>query len=199
MYPPLRAAKAKVDPGREDLKTLRENIGTLLERNPYRVEVEFDRKTGWHVAYARIVQEPEPDLAVLVGSAAYQFHSALNLIAWELAARKIGRKKVETKDVKRDIAFPISERRQDFHSLRIIRKASVSKPAIAALEGVQPYMSPHMRRGPRPTRCFLSRNSRTPTSMRARRRIWPDQDAGRSLEVEPGRSPEPNGRAAAGG
>jgi hypothetical protein len=92
MYPPLRAAKAEVDPGREDLKTLRENIGTLLERNPYRVEVEFDRKTGWHVAYARIVQEPEPDLAVLVGSAAYQFHSALNLIAWELAARKIGRK-----------------------------------------------------------------------------------------------------------
>jgi hypothetical protein len=152
-YPALVAAEAKWNRGGEDLKALHERIARVLKGQPYQIEVKFDRESGWHTAYARVAEKPLPDLSVLVGATAYQFLSALNLIVWELAARKVGRRKVFTEGIRRDIAFPISAKPADFESLRLHRY--VSKQATARLRGVQPYMGPHGPGGPREHPLFL--------------------------------------------
>jgi len=141
-YSALLASRAKWNRGVEDLDALEERIGQVSKGNPYGIDVEFDRKTGWHTAYTRIRQLPPPDLSVLIGAAAYQFLSALNLIVWELAERKIGRHKINDRRIANDIAFPIASKSKDFESLRLVTQAYVSKPAIARLRGVQPYSGP---------------------------------------------------------
>lgn len=138
-YPALVAARAKWERGVEELDALDKRIRAVKKRHPYGVDVEFDRKTGWHTAYARIREQPPPDLSVLVGSAAYQFLSALNVIVWDLAERKLGRHKINEGRIANDISFPITRRPADFESLRLIRQAYVSKKAITRLGEVQPY------------------------------------------------------------
>jgi hypothetical protein len=152
-YPALIAAKAKWDRAAKDLKALNEDLNRFIKTEPYRFEVEFETESGWHVAYARIAEETPPALSVLVGDAAYQMLSALNLIAWELAARKVGRRKINQPEIRRDIAFPIAEKPADFESLRLLRY--VSKPAIARLRGTQPYNRVHGPKGPRQHTLFL--------------------------------------------
>jgi hypothetical protein len=138
-YPALVAARAKWERGVKHLDALDERIRQVGKSNPYRVEVQFDRKTGWHTAYARIAEQPPPDLSVLAGEAAYQFLSALNVIVWELAERKLGRHKINENRIFNDISFPITTKPADFESLRLIRQAYVSKKAITRLRGVQAY------------------------------------------------------------
>jgi hypothetical protein len=141
-YSALLASHAKWDRGVKNLDALEERAGEVAERDPYGIDIEFDRKTGWHTAYARIRELPPPDLSVLIGGAAYQFLSALNLVVWELAERKIGRHKINEGRIANDIAVPIARKPEDFESLRLVTQAYVSKPAIARLRGVQPYSGP---------------------------------------------------------
>lgn len=138
-YPALVASHAKWYRGAKHLDALEERIGEVDKMHPYRIEVELDRETGWHTAYARIKELPPPDLSVLVGAAAYQFLSALNLIVWDLAERKLGRHKINEGRIANDIAFPITRRPEDFESLRLVTQAYVSKKAITYLGRVQAY------------------------------------------------------------
>jgi hypothetical protein len=146
VYGALEAAKAKWDRGFEDFKRLQLNTGRFVKSNPYRIAIEFEAETGWYVAYTRMVEQVPPLFSVLVGSISYQCLSALNLTAWELAARKIGRRKIE--QVKDDIFFPMAKTGGDFKSLRLISKPYVSKQAVAGLRAVQPYSTQHGPRGP---------------------------------------------------
>jgi hypothetical protein len=148
-YPALVAARAKWDRGVKDLEALEQRVREVSSRHPYGVDVEFDRKTGWHTAYARIRELPPPDLSVLVGSATYQFLSSLNLIVWDLAERKIGRHAINEGRVANDISFPIALKPADFDSLRLITRGYVSKKAVARLRGVQPYSGPNPAEAPR--------------------------------------------------
>lgn len=145
-YPALVAAKAKWDRGVKDLDALEKRVRAVRKGDLYRLEIDFDRETGWHSVYARIKGMPPPGLSVLAGNMAYQCLSALNLIAWDLAVKEIGPKRVG--EVFRDIAFPISAKRNDFTSLRMVKHGYVSADAIAALDGVQPYNGPHGPTGP---------------------------------------------------
>ncbi|HEX8743965.1 MAG TPA: hypothetical protein VF712_12600 [Thermoleophilaceae bacterium] len=147
-YPALVAARAKWDRGVKDLDRLEERIRQVNKGNPYRVEVQFDRQTGWHSAYVRIVEQPPPDLSVLVGEAAYQFLSALNVIVWELAERKIGRHKINQGRIANYVSFPITKRPKDFKSLLLVSQSLVSKKAITRLDGVQAYRGPDPQRFP---------------------------------------------------
>lgn len=148
MYGALEAAKAKWDRGLEDFQGLKLDCGRFLKRDPYRSSVEFEAESGWYVAYSRMVEKAPPDFSVLVGSIAYQCLSALNVIAWELAARKTGRRKILQKHIQRDISFPIAVRPQDFESLRLFTQSYVGKKATAGLRGVQPYKTRHGPGGP---------------------------------------------------
>lgn len=143
--PALQAALAKADRAVEHFETLKTRLGELLDRKPYRVPVEFEPETGWHVAYMRVLEEPPLGLAVIVGEIAYQQLSALNLIAWELAIRHCGRETAECNA--RLIQFPIATCEEDFRSSRVLR--FVSEHTATVFEELQPYRGFHGKKGPR--------------------------------------------------
>ena len=96
LNPALVASGEKLRRASEHLDAVASEIVAFRNRNPYRITVQFERDTGWWVATARISEEPGPRLSVLVGEVAYAHLSALNHLVWELAARKVGRRKVST-------------------------------------------------------------------------------------------------------
>jgi hypothetical protein len=155
VYHALIAAKAKWDRGYEDLQTLKADTDRFAKREPYKIPVKLDGKSGWHIARLQVVEEPPPDLSVLVGAIAYQCLSALNLIAWELAARKIGRRKIFAPEIRRDISFPIAQCSKDFRSLRLVTQGYVSKQAVTAFDSVQPYSTRYGPGGPTHHDLFL--------------------------------------------
>jgi hypothetical protein len=59
-YPVLAASRAKWQRGVEDLDALEKRIRQVRKGHPYGIKVDFDRKTGWHTAYARIREQPPP-------------------------------------------------------------------------------------------------------------------------------------------
>ena len=147
MYQPLEAAHAKVGRAVKDLEALRDDAERFLEGNPYFIAVEFDGETGWHSAVAQVAEEPPPRLSVLVGSVAYQLLSALNLLTWRLAVRKLGARATEA--VKNEIQFPVAFSPNHFANLKLVKNAHVSKQALTVLERLQPYNGHHGPTGAR--------------------------------------------------
>lgn len=138
MYPTLQAASAKLDRASKDNHTAQTEARALVNRQPYRISVDFEPETGWHVARVKIVEEPGPALAVLYSAVAYQCRSALNLIVWELASRKVGRRKLAAnRHLAGQVQFPIATSPEKFLSNSV--RAHISKPALTIIEGLQPY------------------------------------------------------------
>lgn len=134
---PLAGAEVKLNRAREHLKRLRSESAEFLEGDPYRLIVEFDPKSGWHFVKARIVEEAPVELGVTVGEFAYECISALNHVAWQLAARKRGRIAVEK--IKREVQFPVALSPQAFEKEPLIARGHISKAAVAVLHELQPY------------------------------------------------------------
>jgi hypothetical protein len=70
-----------------------------------------------------------------VGSIAHQGYSALNHIAWALAARKLGTSKALAN--RRQLDFPICDSEAEFKRLKVLKH--VSRQAAQKFEGLQPY------------------------------------------------------------
>jgi hypothetical protein len=107
-HPVLKAAEAKLRHAFEDLHALRTNRAAFLKACADPLTVEFDRGSGWWIAKIGVVEEPPPDLSVLVGDIAYQCLSAFNHIVWELAARKIGRRRITDKRIREHVQVPVA-------------------------------------------------------------------------------------------
>jgi hypothetical protein len=132
------AAEAKFNRALHNLQTLNNKAELFLsDPKPWRIPVEFEPDTGWHVARLQIIEEPGPELGVLVGDIAYQLLSALHQVAWELVVRKLGKKRAEC--VKRRIDFPLAQKEADFRSTYKVLLQSVSGRAVTRLERAQPY------------------------------------------------------------
>lgn len=144
--PAWKAAQAKLGRAREHLDTLGVDIADLRERNVYSVTVHREADSGWWIAKARINEEPSPRLSVIVGEIAYECLSALNHLTWELAARKVGRKKII--NIKNQVQFPVALKPSAFASNSLVTGRLVSKRALAIIEGLQPYKGGHGPRGP---------------------------------------------------
>lgn len=147
-HPSLKAAQAKLALATEHLQTFKTEVSRVEESSPYRLTVDFNAQSGWWVATADVSDEPGPDLGVLIGAIAYQCLSALNILVWELAARKVGSRRIHTDSIRRHVSIPVTVREQDFASLPLISKHWVSVPATAALRRLQPYAGPHGPSGP---------------------------------------------------
>lgn len=141
MHPALGAAFAKTTRALEHLNTVEREIDEFLERNPFRIAVNFQPDSGWHVATFQIIEHPPPRLSVVVGEIAYECLSALNHLTWELACRKVGRRRVMA--VKRSVQFPLAESPTHFAKLALVKQGLVSQQAVAVMEGLQPYHGPH--------------------------------------------------------
>jgi hypothetical protein len=133
--------EAKMRRAREHHQALGSEIAAFIKRNPYRVAVEFEPQSGWHIAYLRVIEEPPLHISVLAGEFAYQCVSALNHIVWELAARKLGRKRVF--DYKNGIQFPVTSSKEWFHKQALVHKGYVSRASLAVIEELQPYKGRH--------------------------------------------------------
>lgn len=134
---PLDGAEAKVARAWEHRKALRAEISRFLKTDPYPVVVDLDPQTGWHVARLRVLKEPPLLFSIIAGEMAYEYVSALNHLVWELAARKLGRKKVWK--YRMGIQFPIAASPESFLKPVLVRKQYVSKRALAIIESLQPY------------------------------------------------------------
>jgi hypothetical protein len=139
VHPALEAANAKRDRAREHVESLEDEADEFLGGYPYRVEVVSnpDPEVTWHTAKLKIVKEPPPRLSVLVGEVAYECISALNHLVWELATRKLGKRKVVK--LKRVIQFPVSKSPVHFADQPLVKKRLVSAPALAKIERLQLY------------------------------------------------------------
>ena len=145
MSHPLDGPRAKHERAIEHVESLNFEVEQFLAREPHRVTVEFEPETGWHVARFQIFEYPPPELGVLAGEAAYNCLSALNHIAWELAGRKLGwRNLAANKTLARGVQFPIATSPSGFQSHAIVHHRYVSKQALAVMEGLQPYNTPHI-------------------------------------------------------
>jgi hypothetical protein len=134
---PLDGAQRKIERASEHQRTLRREIKAFAATNPYSVGVEFDAASGWHVARLRVSAEPPIRLSVIAGEMAYEYISALNHVAWVLAARKRGRERAWKK--RTQIQFPIALDPAGFAAQPIVKNSHVSRSAIAAFAGLQPY------------------------------------------------------------
>ncbi len=103
--------------------------------------MEFERESDWHVARAQIREEPPPDLGVGIGAIAYQLLSALNLVTWSLAVRKLGIRRAEA--VRHQIQFPVTFSQGHFKNTKLVSCGHVSKAAIAVFDSLQPYNGFH--------------------------------------------------------
>ncbi len=134
---PLEGVEAKLERAREHSERLQADALAFSKRDPYRVTVEFDPETDWHIAKAWIIEEPPLALSVIFGEFAYECISALNHAVWQLAARKRGRSKVEA--IKREVQFPVALTPERFAKEPVIQRRHVSKATVAVLDGLQPY------------------------------------------------------------
>jgi len=142
--PALAVALAKADRAVEHFNTLKARIGAFLDEKPYRLAIELEAHTGWHVAQMWVVKEPPPALCVIVGEIAYQQISALNLLTFELAQRHLRRE--PTKKEARLIQFPIALSAADFRGWQVLK--FVSAHTAAVFEELQPYRGFHGPKGP---------------------------------------------------
>lgn len=133
----LTAAEAKYARALEDFQALDRDVRRFLNSKPYRMGVEFEPQSGWHVARLRIREEPPPRLSVIAGNVAYQLLSGLNHVAWELAVRKLGIARARKK--RQGIEFPIAKTSGDFDARAIVTQRLVSKQALAVFDKLQPY------------------------------------------------------------
>lgn len=144
----MQDAEAKLRRAYENLHLLRCQERAVLEATKDPIAVEFDRSSGWWVAKLGVIEEPPPDLGVLIGDIAYQCLSAFNLIVWELAARKVGRRRVATPQFRNHVQLPIALVPKAFADNPLVTRRLVSKPAIAVLNRLQPYEEGHGPVGP---------------------------------------------------
>ena len=83
-----------------------------------------------------MLEEPPTLLSVLLGELAYETLSALNHLTWELAARKIGRRRVIK--VKNQVQFPVCPPRH-FANVPLVKNQLVGQKGLRAIERLQPY------------------------------------------------------------
>jgi hypothetical protein len=119
----FEGALAKLDRAEDHFLTYEVERELFLERDPYRVEVKLDHRSGWHIARLRILEEPPALLSVLLGELAYETLSALNHLTWELAARKVGRRRVMM--VKNQVQFPVCRTPGHFANVPLVKNQLV--------------------------------------------------------------------------
>ena len=134
----LAGPEAKLDRAIEHLETLESECGRFLKAQPYAVSTEFEPDTGCYVARFHSRRTVPLRVGVIVGEFIHDLRSALEHVAWVLAASNtddIG--SLWEAGTREKITFPIAKTPEAFdrHSLMPF----ITADARAALDGLQPH------------------------------------------------------------
>lgn len=138
----LRGPEAKLERAIEHLDFLERDCERFLRSKPYAVTTEFESEAGCFVARLRARKQPPLSTSVRVGELVHNLRSALDHVAWVLAASN-------TDDVaalwepgtRERIMFPVAKTPEAFESSRLM--PFISQQAKAALDPLQPHTRGH--------------------------------------------------------
>jgi cytochrome c5 len=134
---PLDGVRSKIERAWAHRKQLRAEIKAFEDTKPYTIIARPGDTPGEYLACLRAAAEPPIGLSVLAGEMAYEYISALNHVAWVLAARKLGKKRAWNERM--SIQFPIGLDPAQFRKQAIVKKHLVSQQAVRIMGQVQPY------------------------------------------------------------
>lgn len=135
MAHPLQAAWAKRDAAHEHLETLKLEVQTFLDSNPYATRVEFDDRQGRFSLICDVLTEPPVKFSTRVGDVVHNLASALDCTAHELAKLRAGREIEMT-------SFPMFGDVRDYRRFRRSRDCWMRHLTIrdrAYFQRLQPY------------------------------------------------------------
>jgi hypothetical protein len=138
----LRGPEAKLERAIEHLEPLERNCERFLKSKPYAVTAEFEPEAGCYVLRFRARKSLPLSMSVRVGEIVHNLRSALDHVAWVLAASN-------TDDVgalwepgtRERVMFPVAKTPEAFQSHRLM--PLISQAAKAALDPLQPYTRGH--------------------------------------------------------
>jgi hypothetical protein len=134
----LAGVDLKLNRAQQHLYALSADIITFL-RDPdtYAMVAEFDEQRRPILRLGEEARQPPPDWGVVIGECVYNFHSALDHLALQLAvANTRGRL---PKTIAESSAFPIFSRGTEYRARGLRRIRGMSLRAQAIIERLQPY------------------------------------------------------------
>lgn len=136
MAHPLESAWAKADRAFEHAKTLDAATKCFIKGKPYRVVVEFEPETRWHVAKVEVEDVPIR-FSAMFGDIIQNLRSALDHLAWQLARRLLG---TIPREKWGGIAFPTSPNwTTEAEFLAASLFAFIDTDAVNILKRLKPY------------------------------------------------------------
>jgi hypothetical protein len=142
---PLEGLLLKLNRAEEHLEALKEMIDGFCDSDFYSTVREKDRK-GRLIARTKNVEDPPPELGILIGDCVFNYRSALDQFAYALAAAHTD---PLPKKLANSSAFPIYPTGPKFrgHGARpaLHKIEGMSRGARARIERLQPY---HRRKDP---------------------------------------------------
>jgi hypothetical protein len=139
MVAALDGARLKVVRAQKHLDSLKDEIRRYEQSKPYRLTVENDiHVPGFVVPTWSITAGPDPYLSTIIGDVLCNLRSALDYVAWELAAKYVGRPLDGPPAGKDWISFPIVSSQKYFRR-DALEEYQIPASVIDEIESVQPY------------------------------------------------------------
>jgi hypothetical protein len=137
----LDGARLKVIRAQKHLDSLKDELRRYEQSKPYGLTVENDiHVPGFVIPTWHITTEPDPYLSTIIGDVLCNLRSALDYVAWQLAAKYVGRTLVGPPDGRDRIVFPIVCSRHEFSkSRKALEGYQIPATVIDEIESVQPY------------------------------------------------------------
>ncbi len=131
---PLLGAYVKYQRAEQHFRDLVSLVAAFKESGAYQVVIEDDPQTGQQVARFQITRDIPTDIPLRTGEVIQCLRSALDYVACETTAASGG-----WHTVTRNTAFKFYRNRQDYEADRQRIERSMGKPALLALDAIQPY------------------------------------------------------------
>lgn len=133
--PALAGVFAKINRAREHAQNLEADVQRFLDEGPYRVISEEDPETGECLVRAQVIKEPPlVEWGVRVGDVLFNYRSALDQLAWQLALVH-----KPDMDPPERTEFPIFVDVPLFEKERAKKIGGLSTEAQDTIERLQPY------------------------------------------------------------
>ena len=121
----------------QHLQSLETEVGSWIEKRPYRVWTQFDPKSGKNLIWAEVLEQPPAEFGLIIGDCLHNLRSALDNLVYELAlAHNRGRVR---SNIASDSGFPLFRDMQDFTEKGWNMIRGIDPDAQAIVEGLQPY------------------------------------------------------------
>lgn len=136
---------AKLRWARKHLEALQADMKGFMAATPYELTVRFDQKRQHYVAALRAPKPLPRDWSLRIGDILHNARSALDSLAYALAAKHLGR--LPSDDEAEQIQFPIVDAAGAWRRDSERWLDHLSPDATAAIEALQPYHRTTVRYG----------------------------------------------------